>query len=296
MILHSWSYIYSRKREHLLNQIREQAAQIQGLMSQLEHLHVKPNSGPQKQDSGSVLSSSPVDLHSPTLSPSSTHDSNPYFNDMNTNSNISDPQTHKVVEDWISKARESLADFGGLIGVGGSGFPKGYFVDEDPEDAESSGDEAYAEYDDDDADGGFDPRGDEYEIAVEDEDGEDVTAFAQDGDADRARGLRTRISASSLGTSVGGMGPKKKHPDTITKLSTLPSEAAPFGLMATLSLKRDRATKANSYDEATDEKPENGLGVAGPDFFKSSRYSILYFVVVDLNIPSPYHQTLCPIH
>ena len=84
--------IYPRKREHLLNQIREQAKQIQELMARVEDRPVTVQS---PHSPGSTL-------HSP----------------MESNSESVVPNAE--MQDWISKARVSIQEFGGLIPAGNS--------------------------------------------------------------------------------------------------------------------------------------------------------------------------------
>jgi hypothetical protein len=81
-----------RKREHLLNQIREQAKQIQELMAKVEHL------------------SGPATTHSPHSPSSSLH------SPLESNSESVVPNAE--MQDWISKARVSIMEFGGLIPAG----------------------------------------------------------------------------------------------------------------------------------------------------------------------------------
>lgn len=96
------------KREHLLNQIREQAAQIQELMAQLDvtNRQVAPASVSSSSTTTVPMSpSSSIDLHSPTLDPNTPADSAP-------------PKPE--VQDWLAKARASIDTFGGLIALGGT--------------------------------------------------------------------------------------------------------------------------------------------------------------------------------
>ncbi|KAL4064986.1 hypothetical protein V8B97DRAFT_2105687 [Scleroderma yunnanense] len=83
------------KREHLLKQIREQANQIEELIAKLEQSNRHPST--------STIFHSPSDPHSPLPATSSI--------DNNSEAVIPKPE----LQDWISKARESLQTFGGLI-------------------------------------------------------------------------------------------------------------------------------------------------------------------------------------
>lgn len=189
-------------------------------------------------------------MHSPVLSPSSTHDDS-YFDSE------ASPETNKDVLDWIVKARESLDVFDTFIGIGGAGMPRDYIVEEDPEDSPSSDDEF-----------GTPEEGEgEYDIAVVDSDGEEWNP--EDNMESRRRTSRQRSNASSTGSNHTGLPqPKKKDSGASAKLATLPSEAAPFGLMAGLSLRKHKQQKGGSVEP--EEKADDGLGVANDDFFRTS--------------------------
>ncbi|KAG0694802.1 hypothetical protein DFH29DRAFT_1032599, partial [Suillus ampliporus] len=118
------------KREHLLNQIREQAAQIQELMAQLEVTNRRAASTSVSSPSACTMPLSPsssVDLHSPTLDPNTPADSAP-------------PKPE--VQDWIAKARASIEAFGGLIALGGTAT-QSMHIDGDPEKSADSDEETY---------------------------------------------------------------------------------------------------------------------------------------------------------
>lgn len=233
-----------------MNQIREQAAEIQKLMTQLEHTNARQAPPPNSSASDAFPHSPASGLHSPVLSPSSTNAS--YFPSDQSTSTQTDSEANKAVEDWIAKARDSLAEFDGFIGIGGAGMPKSYLVKEDLEDS-SSGEEDAEEIASSD-----EPKSAEYEIEVLDSDGEEVT---QRG---RQKTLRQYSTASSNSTDGGPRSPNKKDSGGADKLATLPSEASPFGLMAGLSLKKTRAESPEDMDRTP------ALGVANADFFRSS--------------------------
>jgi hypothetical protein len=183
---------YIRKREHLLNQIREQAAQIQELMAQLDitNRQVAPASVSSPSITNIPMSpSSSIDLHSPTLDPNTPADSAP-------------PKPE--VQDWLAKARASIDTFGGLIGLGGS--THSMLVDEDPE-----------KYDSDEEVYGFD---------FEDDDTDDEG----NGYATAEEGGRSRRSQSRERHSPTALAKKKELADK--KLGMLPHADSPFGLMA----------------------------------------------------------------
>ncbi|KAJ6494758.1 hypothetical protein C8R47DRAFT_381452 [Mycena vitilis] len=239
------------KREHLLNQIREQAAEIQKLMTQLEETNARHSRPPNSSATDTfphTPSSGNGNLSSPVLSPSSTNGS--FFNSDPSSSTKVEDDANKAVEDWIAKARDSLAEFDGFIGIGGAGMPKSYLVTEDLEDS-SSGEE-----NDDVASGDEAKSNREYEIEVLDSEGEEVSQRGR-----RNHKIR-QLSVGSTSTN-GDRAPKKKDSGN-EKLATLPSEAVPFGLMADLSLKKRRAESPEGMDSAP------ALGVANVDFFRSS--------------------------
>ncbi|KAJ6570517.1 hypothetical protein DFH09DRAFT_1261132 [Mycena vulgaris] len=214
------------KREELLVQIREQAVQIQKLMAQLEG-PARPTSKPLHPHSH-PSSASPLNaastLHSPALSPASE------------SSNGADTAAHQAVADWLAKARGSLAEFDGFIGLGGAGMPKSYLGRAAREDSSSSGSE--------DGDSDSAPEDDEIEIEVRDAQGAEVP-----------QPQRGRLHHFGGGSSARS--PKAQD----SKLATLPSEASPFGLMADLSLKQRRVWNADG---------EGGIGVANANFFRLS--------------------------
>lgn len=127
-----------RKREHLLNQIREQAAQIQELMAQLDvtNRQVAPASVSSSSTTTVPMSpSSSIDLHSPTLDPNTPADSAP-------------PKPE--VQDWLAKARASIDTFGGLIALGGT--TSSMLLDEDSGKSDSDEEVHSFDVEDDDTD------------------------------------------------------------------------------------------------------------------------------------------------
>jgi hypothetical protein len=264
-----------RKREHLLTQIRDQAAQIQKLMEQLENTNRSSASESHSRQNGLTPHSNGAELHSPMLSPSSTNDS--YFD---ADPAPTKPNANQDVIDWISKARESIEAFGGFIGMGGAGMPKSLLVNGDPEDSESSGEEDYM-YDEDGRVEVETRRGGtegEYGFEVEESDGEDIpiSDHADEGRSSSQRHAsdgrkpvhRQRSFASSVGTSQHTL-PRKKDSGS-EKLATLPTEASPWGLMAGLSLKNGK--RRSSADRETGSTAGAELGVANADFFRASEF------------------------
>ncbi|KAJ3787022.1 hypothetical protein GGU10DRAFT_156771 [Lentinula aff. detonsa] len=240
------------KREHLLNEIQKQADEIQKLMAKLSKLE-EANKERSSLDSAGLSEISPL-ASPPILSPSSTHDSAYCGSDLVTATQVS-AGANQDVEDWIAKARESLAEFGGFIGIGGASMPKSYIVEEDPEGLSDSGGDS------DSVSGNPDNlrSNGEYEFAVVDDEGEEYSP--QDPDIKRLPGKR--MSDSSIGSNSGS---RKK--ESAGKSVTIPNEAVPFGLMAELSYKNVR--KRGSSSEVQMDEPEPETGVANADFFRPS--------------------------
>ncbi|GLB40175.1 putative fungal specific transcription factor [Lyophyllum shimeji] len=237
------------KREHLLNQIREQAAQIKDLMAQLESTGARRRR-PSSAASDSFASPS---AQSPVLSPSTTNTS--FLSSEAPSPAEANTATNKAVEDWIAKAKQSFEEFDVFIGIGGAGMPKSYLVEEDLEHPESDEDEDYVNLSDIN-----EPESD-YEFAIENHDGEDVTT-----DPGTLRHKGSSSSLSTNGTGVAGH-PRKKHSGESAKPAILPGEAAPFGLFGDLSLKTTKNKRASSAEVEEDDKAP---GIANTNFFRST--------------------------
>ncbi|KAK0469828.1 uncharacterized protein EV420DRAFT_69089 [Desarmillaria tabescens] len=238
------------KREHLMNEIREQAEHIQRLMAQLDESNKKLQAPPVPLKSETFSSQSPSpSLHSPVLSPSSTHGSS-YFSSeapSDPKANV-DAEANKKIEAWISQARSSFAEFEGFISIG---LPKSYVVDHDPEDSSEE-----------DVDVSHDEEGG-YEFAVVDSDAE---GWTPDAIENRKKNSRRRSSGSSVGSNVTRASTGARKKDSGDKLATLPSEAVPFGLMAGLSLKKNRHRGGSVEAEEHGDDKAN-VGVASDEFF-----------------------------
>ncbi|KDR76303.1 hypothetical protein GALMADRAFT_67889 [Galerina marginata CBS 339.88] len=252
------------KREHLLKEIQSQAKEIERLMRELEKVSV---SSKQAKDPGHNNDS--TNLQSPVLSPSSTSGS--YFSsEVHPGGTMDDgsftspderggdnPAMNKAVEDWIAKARESLHEFGAFIGIGGAGMPKSYLVEEDFEEEDEEDDTDVAE------------EGD-YDVSVEDPNGEDVPYSHGSATSNGPRGrLNHKLSDSSIGTAAtgGGTMPRKKNSTENAKPANLPVGASPFGLFGELALKTTPKSRAGSAERDEEDK---GPGIANADFFKST--------------------------
>jgi hypothetical protein len=191
-----------------LNQIREQAAQIQELMAQLDvtNRQVAPASVSSPSTTSIPMSpSSSIDLHSPTLDPNTPADSAP-------------PKPE--VQDWLAKARASIDTFGGLIALGGT--THSMLVDEDPEKSDSD-EEVYGfDFEDDDTD----DEGDGY-------------ATAEEGGRSRRSQSRERHSPTALA---------KKKELVDKKSGMLPNAGSPFGLMAHMANRRGKSAEPEPQD------------------------------------------------
>lgn len=231
------------KREHLLNQIREQASQIRDLMAQLE---ASPSKLPSSNASDSFASS--PRLSSPVLSPTSSHS---YVGSES--SPTADAERNKAVEDWIAKAKQSFQEFDGYIGIGGAGLPKSYFVEGDLENPETSDEDDYVDV------VGSNDGSDDFEIAVEHFDGEELSIGNNP--------LRHRSSASSLATNDSGTTGyhRRRKSSGSSKPAVLPGGATPFGLFGELSLKTPR--KRGKSAEVQEDK---AAGIANTNFFRST--------------------------
>ncbi|TFK40290.1 hypothetical protein BDQ12DRAFT_680666 [Crucibulum laeve] len=241
------------KREHLLNEIREQAAQIERLMAQLEATNAASSARTPASNGNSDIS---PPLQSPVLSPTSTAES--YFSsDMHSSNNNPsvDKEANKAVEDWIAKAKESLQEFGGFIGIGGAGMPKNYLLDDDLEEPGNSGDDEYVDVGEDLE--GYGNDDDRYDVVVENTDG-------RESDTGTSGNLRHKTSASSLSTTGQQ---RKKNSNESSKPAILPVEASPFGLFGNLSLQQQHRPRSR---QSSVEPEDKGPGIANVNFFKST--------------------------
>ncbi|KAF5367470.1 hypothetical protein D9758_003782 [Tetrapyrgos nigripes] len=224
------------KREHLLAQIQKQAEEIEKLMAKLVATEAS-NRDSRRTSTEDLCETVSPDFLSSTASQGT----------------LTVPSSaNKAVEDWFAKARDSLTEFGGFIGMGGASLPKSYIVDPDLED--SSDVEDSDEY----SDARSDFEDNNYVISTVESDAEEVESGR--------RGRGTSVSSSGSGQRAKLKGAKKGG----GRMATLPSEAAPFGLMAGLSLRNKKRSDAGSdvgQEEAAEG--ENGLGVANADFFRS---------------------------
>jgi hypothetical protein len=259
----------NRKREHLLNQIREQASHIQELMGHIQKLmaQLEVRKGPTHRSSGS--SATDLDPSSPIPSSSSSYD-------LSDGHSARSPTVSPDVQDWIAKAKESIEAFGEFVGMGGAAIAKSLLVDEDLEDEESSEEDDHSE----DEDGVIVQRPketdhDEYAIAVEDSDGEEAPGSTDWNDVGSSKSGNRRSSGSSMGGGPTGTAPstphvkKKELGGAAKKLSVIPPKTSPWGLMANLNRKNNLSRKGS--EENSDA--EGDVGVARGDFFSPSEFT-----------------------
>jgi len=235
--------MFDRKREDLMNQIRvrdaqlrDQAAQIQELAKLTKELKLSKKRRSPSFSLSEENASPPADLHSPLPNNTDLEDSD---------EDCAKPE----VKDWMEKARESVEAGGFIVNAG---LRKSFINKQDLEDS-------YSDTDDED-----------YEFVVEgDEDGDEaIVEITEDGaEGDHAASIRNSIqqrdsrSISRDRSSIASNALKNEE-----KLVTLPSEAAPFGLLATMAMKTNRRRQSvGSVEE------ENDLGVSNNNFFRPSK-------------------------
>ncbi|KAI0267719.1 hypothetical protein BC834DRAFT_821940 [Gloeopeniophorella convolvens] len=222
------------KREVLLTKIRDQAAQIDKLMAQLETVQMADRKLNQ------MTTELPIEFaRSSTLESPASRSHTEYLAQSMEASNAETASSSSVVDakvsqensEWMAKARETFEAFGGFIRLGGSSTTKKDLVDQDLEDS-SSNDDGYA-------------------VVVNDGSESEEEYDPGQLSPDRVGSLRDRGSS------------KRGSPSTRTKMVGLPPQASPFGMMAALSVGRAKSRRSPSVaSDASD------LGVANEDFFR----------------------------
>ncbi|GBE88352.1 hypothetical protein SCP_1301670 [Sparassis crispa] len=264
------------KREYLLNQIRDQAEQIKVLIQQLDEANRMvakrrslANSGSplQSTDRTSSLSISPGELTSPDI----------------VTPKEEDEVAPQEVQDWISKARESIEAFGGFINMGGPSVTREMLGDEGSDGSEDSSAEFDVSADGADAeetafDVGADGEGETFQSfpIPEGMEGhivgnESFTSDDNGGVAGRGRGrLRNNFSREST-ESAPDTTHSGKRGGGATKLAILPSESVPFGLMANLALrKKGKRRSSRDRDAVGAEDSQTEVGLANDNYFRPS--------------------------
>ncbi|CCM01416.1 uncharacterized protein FIBRA_03467 [Fibroporia radiculosa] len=162
--------------------------------------------------------------------------------------------TSADVEDWITKARQSIEAFGEYITMGGPGATWDMLGDEGTDDNARSDSE--------------------YEIHVEDTDASDAEFSAEgDGESDSLFGELERGRSSSNGPLDGPETPmRRSYLAAAQKPVMLPNESVPLGLIADLSLykaRRRRSSRARS-DIDPQDADNTAVGLANDDYFRPS--------------------------
>ena len=220
------------KREHLLNEIRTQAEEIQRLMAQLQLANQQASAAatqgftsPRGLNGSGNSTRSPSQLGFSSLSPEDT---------STAGRDTTIPKAD--VLDWVAKAKESIEAFGGYIGIGTASVTKDLIGDSDDS----------VDSDDGDDDRFLSARGSEDEGA----------SVASD---DHGLGSRSRR------VSPDGRGRRRVSSE---RPAAIPSHVAPFGLMANL-LRKTRLD--DDQGEENGEKADE-VGVARKDYFRASAF------------------------
>ncbi|CAL1716294.1 unnamed protein product [Somion occarium] len=223
------------KRELLLKQIQSQADQIKTLMTQLDEAN-------RKVDVTSHISNAP----SPATASTDLHSSLPSdFTSPDSEYGLLSPSLDQVAKpdvlDWIQKARESLEEFGGYINA-----TTGLFSN----DGSVVGDN----YDIDD----------DIAIDIEDVDADDNGTLMDEGE----------IDYDISGDEGSNMGGNRRHMRNVSGdaskrgVATLPTTAAPFGLMARLALEMPRKRRpSNGASDVAEEEPDDDDTLPNNNYF-----------------------------
>jgi len=223
---------HGSKREHLLNEIRAQAAEIERLMTQLQLANRQASeaatqgltSPPRSPYSSGNSMCSPSRIGFASLPPEKF---------TTADQDVIVPKAE--VLDWVAKAKESIEAFGGYIGIGTASVAKNLIEDSDDS----------VDSDEDDDDRFLSARG---------SDDEGASVASED------RGFVSRhrhVSPETRG---------RRRDLSSEKPATIPSHVAPFGLMANL------LRKTRLDDGQGEENAENAdeVGVARKDYFRAS--------------------------
>lgn len=225
------------KRELLLAKIRDQATRIKELMAQLEATQAADKNATQMTANlptefarsstlGSPRSGSFVDSYGYAIDVSSTLDSA-------SSVSAADSRISQENSEWIAKARENLDAFGDFIRLGGSNTARRDLVDQDLEDSSSS------------------------------DDGHPIVNYSS--------GSEDELDVGHLSPETPGTGTVRERtlsgkgsPSGPAKMVSLPAQASPFGMMATLSVRNIKSKRSASVISDVSD-----LGVANEDFFRT---------------------------
>ncbi|KAH9945337.1 uncharacterized protein BXZ73DRAFT_38492 [Epithele typhae] len=233
------------RRDLLLGQIREQATKIEELMKQLEDANKRAGSKGE---------------HAPTASPpSSTHRSQS-SRDLTASDFGGSPEPPGLqvakpdVLDWIAKARESIEAFGGYINMGGPSVTKDMIGEDVLGWHDSSSDDEAVDFFDD-----YDESKSDVQVAVQDVD-------ARSGEPQRGRKRPGDPTSDTHSSSNNTHLSRRRNRE---RLAMLPHDAAPIGMLATLSLRKSRSRKS-SRSRSVSTVDEEEYGVANEDYFRAS--------------------------
>ncbi|KAI0091326.1 hypothetical protein BDY19DRAFT_886393 [Irpex rosettiformis] len=227
------------KREHLLSQIRDQTEKIEKLMAELEAANRKVEAA--------RATAIPLDAPSPSQSTesysfASSGLASPEVGSVSENGTLGGTKTKADVMDWIAKARESIEAFSGYISIGGPGATREMLATED--DGSDHGSPINNE-----DDGTF-----EIDVvdAEDDIDGGGAGVSGDEGSVHTSR-------------RAGSEAPTRQE-----RLATIPSVAAPLGLLADLSLGTKGVRRRTSRSSMGEDDGNEDLGLANMDYFRPS--------------------------
>ena len=263
------------KREHLLTQIRDQAAQIKSLILQLEEANLKRGEAKEPFNAPSPTHSATTNTDRLSLASLPTSSLTSEVDDgSEVRSTAGDHIDKPDVLDWIAKARASLEEFGGYISMGGPSATRGMLGGDDDEVDGSPGTRT--------------PGGvDEYEFSVFDDDDDAGTQ------TELGLGVDGAVSDQYLSGDEGGVGltpgrlgpPRSVTPSeasvrrTTDKLANIPNAAAPIGFFAQLmAARRRRGSRPGS------DVDEEDRGLANDEFFRPSEWSSGVLISVQTKI------------
>ncbi|KAF5359499.1 hypothetical protein D9756_003353 [Leucocoprinus leucothites] len=222
------------KREHLINQIRVQADQINKLIAQLEAVQRSQGQPPNLENSSAILQSPAVSSEGDSFDEAGVSPNVPVFTEGN-----------RAIEDWLAQAKESFLQFGNSIS-------KTYPSDEDYDSA-GYDDEDYEYIGRDDIEGEVDDK-ERYDISVETT--EENSLANQDIGGQQLKLRSSNSSLNTIATSVAGSTGQPRRKISGEKPLNLLTEAAPWGLMGKLSL----------ISHPSEENPDN-TGINNPVYF-----------------------------
>lgn len=228
-----------RKREHLLSQIQAQADEIKRLMAQLEEANKRAEA--QGMDAPSPSHSTTTESFSLVSRITSPEvESDEMSAAVHAHAATATVKSTAEMQDWIAKARASIEAFGGYISMGGPSATREMLAGDDDYEGRA---------------GATREDGESVELTVDgaEEDGEG--ASGDEGSVVTSRRVRH-----------GSATPEQ------ARLATIPNEAAPFGLMAQLSLHKDKSLRRMKSKSDVGEEEDEDVGLANDDYFRPSEW------------------------